>query len=105
MPLVDNGATCRTINVAGKGDSAAAKLDVTGTHDWRSVLRGTLEHNGTVVDAFPVGTFQTQAGGFEFRDRAVDGLSGSAEGAWTLCIIDSDGYGDTGVLSHWKVHE
>ena len=105
VPLVDNGATCRTINVAGKGDSAAAKLDVTGTHDWRSVLRGTLEHNGTVVDAFPVGTFQTQAGGFEFRDRAVDGLSGSAEGAWTLCIIDSDGYGDTGVLSHWKVHE
>jgi len=105
VAIADNGPTCRTVNVAGKGDSAAAKLDVTGTHDWRSVLRGTLEHNGTVVDAFPVGTFATQAGGFEFADRPVAGLSGSAEGAWTLCIIDSDGYGDTGVLSHWKVHE
>ena len=105
VALADNGPTCRTINVGAKGDAAAAKLDVSGTHDWRSVLRGTLEHNGTVVDAFPVGTFSSQAGGFEFTDRAVAGLSGSADGPWTLCIIDSDGYGDTGVLSHWKVHE
>ena len=105
IAIQDNGPTCRTISVSGSGDAASAKLDVSGTHDWRSVLRGTLEHNGTVVDAFPVGTFASQAGGFEFTDRKVDGLSGSAGGDWTLCIIDSDGYGDTGVLSHWAVHD
>ena len=104
VAIQDNGSTCRTLNVTGTGNASEAKLDLSGTHDWRSVLRGTLEHNGTVVDAFPVGTFATQAGGFEFKDHAVAGLSGSASGEWTLCIIDTDGYGDTGVLSRWAVH-
>jgi Zn-dependent metalloprotease/subtilisin-like proprotein convertase family protein len=105
LPTQDNGSVCTTVTVSGKGESSAAKLDISGTHDWRSILRGTLEHNGTVVEAFPTGTFPSQAGGFEFADRAVAGIEGNAEGDWTLCIIDTDGFGDTGVLAHWAVHE
>ena len=105
LPTQDNGSVCSTVTVSGKGESSAAKLDISGTHDWRSILRGTLEHNGTVVEAFPVGTFPSQAGGFEFADRPVAGIEGNAEGDWTLCIIDTDGFGDTGVLAHWAVHE
>ena len=105
LPTQDAGSVCSTVTVSGKGDSSAAKLDISGTHDWRSVLRGTLEHNGTVVEAFPTGTFPSQAGGFEFADRAVAGIEGNAEGDWTLCVIDTDGFGDTGVLAHWAVHE
>lgn len=105
LPTQDNGSVCTTLTVSGKGESSAAKLDISGTHDWRSVLRGTLEHNGTVVEAFPTGTFPSQAGAFEFSDRPVAGIEGNAEGDWTLCIIDTDGFGDTGVLASWSVHE
>jgi Zn-dependent metalloprotease/subtilisin-like proprotein convertase family protein len=105
LPTVDNGSVCTSVTVGSKGESSAAKLDISGVHDWRSVLRGTLEHNGTVVEAFPVGTFPSQAGPFELTDRPVEGLSGSAEGVWTLCVIDTDGYGDTGTLATWSVHE
>ncbi|HEU5057572.1 MAG TPA: proprotein convertase P-domain-containing protein, partial [Kofleriaceae bacterium] len=105
LPTQDNGQVCSTVTVSGKGEASAAKLDLSGTHDWRSILRGTLEHNGTVVEAFPVGTFPSQAGGFELTNHPVAGIEGNAEGDWTLCIIDTDGYGDTGVLAHWAVHE
>ncbi len=104
LALVDNGQACTTLNVTGTGDAAAAKLDIAGTHSWRSVLRGTLAHNGTTVAAFPVSTFASNAGAFSFTARAVPGLSGSATGAWTLCIIDNDAYGDTGTLATWSIH-
>ena len=105
LATVDNGSACTTLTVAGDGDAALAQLDIEGQHDWRSVLRGTLEHNGTVVDAFGAGTFDDQAGAFGFTDRAVPGLSGSAAGEWTLCVIDTDAFGDTGVLGSWSVHD
>jgi subtilisin-like proprotein convertase family protein len=105
LPTVDNGEVCTSLTVTGKGEASAAKLDISGEHAWRSILRGTLTHNGTTVDAFPVDTFPSDAGTFEFTDRAVAGLSGSAEGEWTLCIIDTDAFGDTGVLAHWAIHD
>jgi len=84
------------------GDSAVAKLDISGRHDFRSILRGTLAHNGTTVAAFPTGTFPTGSGTFSFTNRAVAGLSGDSSGTWTLCVVDTDAFGDTGVLSTWR---
>jgi subtilisin-like proprotein convertase family protein len=104
LPLVDNGQACTNLTVTGSGDSAAAKLDISGTHSWRSILRGTLAHNGTTVAAFPVSTFPSNTGTFSLTNRAVSGLSGSATGVWTLCIIDTDAFGDTGTLATWSVH-
>jgi hypothetical protein len=57
-----------------------------------------LEHNGVTVAAFPTTTFATGAGTFAFTDRGVVGLSGDAAGPWTLCIVDTDAFGDVGVL-------
>jgi vibriolysin len=105
LPTVDNGQACHTLTVTGDGNAADVKLDISGRHDWRSILRGTLAHNGVTVAAFPVGTFPSQAGTFSFADRAVSGLSGAAAGDWTLCIVDTDGYGDTGTLDTWSVHD
>ncbi len=104
LPLVDNGSACTTLTVTGDGNAADAKLDVSGTHAWRAILRGTLSHGGVTVAAFPVGTFPSNTGTFSFASRAVAGLAGSAAGAWTLCIIDTDAYGDTGTLNSWSVH-
>ena len=104
MPTVDNGSACTTLSVSGSGDASGALLSINGTHEWRSILRGTLEHNGTTVEAFPVGTFPSARGTFSFTDRPIPGLSGSATGDWTLCIIDTDGYGDSGNLASWSVH-
>ncbi|MCB9558921.1 MAG: M4 family metallopeptidase [Kofleriaceae bacterium] len=105
LALVDNGQACTTLNVAGDGNAADVKLDLAGTHAWRSILRGTLSHGGVTVEAFPTGTFPSNAGSFSLTSRAVSGLSGSATGAWTLCIVDTDAYGDTGTLATWAVHD
>jgi Zn-dependent metalloprotease len=105
LATVDNGSVCTTLTVTGEGDAAAARLDIDGVHDWREILSGTLEHNGAVVEAFPVGTFPSSVGAFSFADRAVPGLSGSAAGDWTLCITDTDAFGDTGTLNNWSVHD
>lgn len=105
LALVDNGQACHTLTVTGDGNAAGAKLDIAGRHDYRSILRGTLSHNGVTVTAFPTGTFSNGSGNFSFTSRAVTGLSGSASGDWTLCIIDTDGYGDTGTLTSWSVHD
>jgi subtilisin-like proprotein convertase family protein len=104
LATVDNGSACTTLNVTGTGSAADAKLSISGTHAWRSILRGTLAHNGVTVEAFPVGTFASNTGTFAFTDRAVAGLTGDPAGAWTLCIIDTDAFGDTGVLNSWSVH-
>ena len=100
----DNTSVCTSLNVTGSGNASDVKLNIAGRHDYRSILRGTLAHNGTTVTAFPTGTFANGAGNFSFSNRAVAGLSGSATGTWTLCIVDTDGFGDTGVLNTWSVH-
>jgi subtilisin-like proprotein convertase family protein len=106
LPTIDNGSACTSLTVATTGgDSAVAKLDISGRHDFRSILRGTLAHNGTTVAAFPTGTFPTGSGTFSFTGRAVPGLTGDAAGTWTLCIIDTDAFGDTGTLNTWSVHD
>lgn len=104
LKTVDNGTACTTMTVSTAGLAAVARLDISGSHAFRSVLRGTLAHNGVTVDAFPVGTFPAGAGTFSFTSRAVPGLPGDASGAWTLCIVDTDAFGDTGVLNTWSVH-
>jgi Zn-dependent metalloprotease/subtilisin-like proprotein convertase family protein len=104
LALVDNGQACTNLTVADTGDAAGVKLDIAGTHSWRSVLRGTLAHNGTTVAAFPINTFPSNTGPFSFTARAVDGFSGTASGVWTLCLVDTDAFGDSGRLTTWSVH-
>src|SRR6185503_10273593 len=106
LPTIDNGSACTNLTVTTTGGSASvAKLDISGRHDFRSILRGTLAHNGTTVVAFPLNTFPNGSGTFAFTNRAVPGLSGDSSGTWTLCIIDADGFGDTGMLNTWAVHD
>ena len=105
LATVDNGTACTNLTVATTGDSSLAKLDISGVHSFRSVLRGTLAHNGATVAAFPVGTFSAGTGTFSFVNRPVPGLSGNAQGTWTLCIVDTDAFGDTGTLNSWSVHD
>jgi len=82
-----------------------AKLDISGSHSFRSILRGTLAHNGATVEAFPINTFPDGSGTFSFTNRALTGLSGDSAGTWTLCIVDTDAFGDTGTLNTWSVHD
>jgi subtilisin-like proprotein convertase family protein len=106
LPTIDNGTACTNLTVTTTGgDSSVAKLDISGRHDFRSILRGTLAHNGTTVTAFPTGTFPTGSGSFSFTNRAVPGITGDSSGTWTLCIVDTDAFGDTGVLNSWAVHD
>lgn len=104
LPTIDNGTACTSLNVTGTGDASTAKLDIAGRHDFRNVLRGTIAHNGVTVAAFPTSTFPSGAGAFSFANRAVSGITGSASGTWTLCIVDTDAFGDTGTLTSWSVH-
>jgi subtilisin-like proprotein convertase family protein len=106
LPTIDNGTACTSLTVTTVGGAASvAKLDIAGSHDFRSILRGTLAHNGQTIAAFPTGTFATGAGPFAFTNRSVPGFTGDASGTWTLCIVDTDAFGDTGVLNSWSVHD
>jgi subtilisin-like proprotein convertase family protein len=106
LPTIDNSTACTSLTVAtAGGDSSVAKLDISGRHDFCSILRGTLAHNGVTVAAFPTGTFPSGACNFSFTNRAVPGLSGDSSGTWTLCIVDTDAFGDTGTLNTWAVHD
>jgi Zn-dependent metalloprotease/subtilisin-like proprotein convertase family protein len=106
IATVDNSQVCTSLTVPSTpgSDSSVAKLDISGRHDFCSILRGTLAHNGTTVAAFPTGTFPTGACNFSFASRAVPGLSGDASGTWTFCLVDTDAFGDTGTLNTWSVH-
>ncbi|MEZ4361765.1 MAG: M4 family metallopeptidase [Kofleriaceae bacterium] len=104
LALVDNGAACTSLTVESAGDASAARLDLSGMHSWRSTLRGTLAHNGTTIDAFPINTFPANSGTFELTGHRVSGLPGSASGVWTLCVVDTDAFNDSGVLATWSVH-
>jgi len=105
LPTIDNGSACTSLTVATTGDASVAKLDISGRHDFRSILRGTLAHNGTTVAAFPTATFPTGSGTFSFANRSEPGFTGDASGTWTLCIVDTDAFGDTGTLNTWSVHD
>jgi subtilisin-like proprotein convertase family protein len=101
----DNTTVCSSVTVSTTGgNSALAKFDISGHHSFCSVLSGTLAHNGTTVTAFPASTFPTGACNFSLSSRAVAGFSGDAGGTWTFCIRDDDGFGDTGTLDTWAVH-
>jgi subtilisin-like proprotein convertase family protein len=104
LPTVDNGTACTTLNVTQTGNASDAKVDLSGRHDYRSILKGTLAHNGVTATVFGTGTFPSGAGTFSLTNRAVAGFSGSATGTWQLCIIDTDAFGDTGTLNTWSVH-
>jgi subtilisin-like proprotein convertase family protein len=106
LPTIDNSSACTSLTVPSTpgSDSSLAKLDIAGRHDFCSILRGTLAHNGTTVAAFPTGTFPSGACNFSFTGRGVPGLTGDASGTWTICIIDTDAFGDTGTLNTWGVH-
>jgi hypothetical protein len=97
--VLGEGADLHTV----AGERIAHSDRYLGHHDFRSSLRGTPTHNGVTVEAFPVGTFPSDVGTFNYR--AVPGISGDSSGTWTLCIVDIDGFGDTGVLSAWSVHD
>lgn len=106
VSLIDNGTVCTNLTISGQtGDAASTKLDVDGTHTWRSALRATLAHNGVTVPAFGTGTFPTNTGAFSLHDRPVGGLSGDVNGLWTLCVTDADAFNDTGILQSWSVHD
>lgn len=105
LATVDNGIVCDSVTVSGSGSASDARMDLSGTHAWRSILRGTLAHNGVTVVVFDTGTFPREGGSFGFTDRAVPGFSGSASGTWTFCLEDTDAFGDSGVLGAWSVHD
>lgn len=104
LATVDNGTVCTSVSVSQDGDAADVHVDLMGQHDWRSILRATLEHGGITQTVFDTGTFPYGAGQFSLSNQAVAGFAGSAQGDWTLCITDTDAYGDTGVLQTWGVH-
>ncbi len=109
LPTTENQmGACSELTVAPTtpgGDSSMSKLDIFGSHDENSILRGTLTHNSTTVEAFPTGTLPTGPGTFSFINRAVRGLSNDSSGTWRLCIFDADMLGHTGVLTTWSVHD
>ncbi len=117
-PIIDNGKLCRTVSVAGAaatapGSAAHVKLELTAQHDFGAGLKATLSHERVVngmteqktVDALPTGTFSPGRGVWRLGARSVRGFEGAAAGKWTLCLIDSDGFGDTGALRSWSVHD
>lgn len=121
-PIIDHGKLCRTVSVAAGADGGGAaapgsaanvKLELVAQHDFGAGLKATLTHervvNGMVekktVDAFPTATFSPGRGVWRLRARAIAGFEGAAAGKWTLCLSDSDGFGDTGVLRSWSVHD
>lgn len=106
LKTIDNGTACTSLTVtSSSGAASLAKLNISGTHTYRSSLRGTLAHNGTTVTAFPLSTFASGSGAFSFTNRPIAMPAGAANGTWTLCIIDADAFGDTGVLSSWSIHD
>jgi V8-like Glu-specific endopeptidase len=104
MPTIDNGSACTKLTVTGTGNAADVKVDLAGHHDWRSILSATLAHGSQTNAVFATGTFPRGAGDFSVTAKPISGFSGSAAGEWTLCIVDTDAFNDTGVLKTWSVH-
>src|SRR5262249_25586676 len=76
LPTIDHGTACTSLAVTTTGgDSSLARLDIFGHHDSRSILAGTLAHNGTTVTAFSTNSFSGGGGTFSFTNHAVAWLS------------------------------
>ena len=60
----------------------------------RTTSLATPRQGGCRVVSLPlVRMFPRQGGSFSLTDHAVSGFSGSASGTWTLCLIDTDAFG------------
>ncbi len=101
LPLIDRGVQCSSLDVADVGDAADLTLLVRGRHSYRSSLRAELRHGGRSAAVLTRGELARGPGELVFRVRPE--LGGSATGAWTLCVEDLDGYGDTGELTSWQL--
>ena len=105
VALKDLTTVCSSVTVTTTGGLAsAAHLDLTGTHTYRSILKATLAHGGTTLTAFPTRSFPSSSGTFSLANKAITGFTGDASGTWTLCVTDTDGYGDSGSLNGFAVH-
>lgn len=105
VALKDLTSVCANVTVTGSGNASDVKLDLTGTHTYRSVLKATLAHNGVTATAFATRTFASSSGTFSLASKAIAGFTGSAAGTWTLCVTDTDAYGDSGTLKSFSVHD
>ncbi|MEQ1875102.1 MAG: kelch repeat-containing protein [Bdellovibrionia bacterium] len=104
MTLVDFTTKCSSVTVTQEGNSSGAKIDFAGTHTYRPSLQANITHNGVAAVVFPKSSFPSGSGSFTATGKVLTGLSGSATGVWTFCILDTDGYGDTGLLQSWRVY-
>ena len=104
VALKDKGQVCSSVSVTAAGDASTVKLDLSGTHTYRSVLRATLAHNGKTLTAFATRSFPSSSGTFSLSSKAISGFSGSATGPWTVCVTDTDAFGDSGFLNSLAVH-
>ncbi|MEZ4360027.1 MAG: proprotein convertase P-domain-containing protein [Kofleriaceae bacterium] len=102
LPLIDHGERCSALSAWDDAPAASARVELTFRHDHAAALRATLRHGGIVVPLFEVGAFPGRGGTFSLR-RALPTMPGAAAGAWTLCLEDVDGFGDTGELVSWSV--
>lgn len=105
LPIIDNGKLCSSVEVHGAGDAASVRFSLEARHDFGAVLRATLSHGGVTAPALATNTFAPRPGHFALGARPVPGFSGDAAGTWTLCLEDADGFGDTGLLTSWSVHD
>jgi hypothetical protein len=104
MAIVDYSTRCTTLTVTAEGNAADVKLDLVGQHTYRASLKGTLGHNAQVATAFDFGFYPYGSGTFSLSGKALSGLTGSAKGVWEFCIFDRDGFGDSGSLQTWGIH-
>ena len=102
--LKDNGTICADVSVAATGNASDVKLSLSGTHTYRSVLKATLAHGGVTATAFATKSFPSSSGTFTVSNKAIAGFTGSATGPWTLCVTDTDAFGDSGALNSFSVH-
>ena len=64
-----------------------------------------LVYGAPIPKCFVQGPRAGEAGLVQFENRSNSGLTGSATGPWTLCVFDTDGFGDTGIVNSWSVHD
>lgn len=105
LPTRNEDTVCDSVTVTGAGDAASVRLELDGQHTWRAALAATLSHNGVTVRLFDAGTFERGAGDFRVQGARIPGFSGPGTGEWTLCLTDTDGFGDSGRLRRWRVFE
>ena len=101
LPLIDQGTRCHTVDVK-EGLASRAQVVFEGAHTYRSALVVTLGHGGQTEPVLRKGALPPSSGRFEIHAGPTS-FTGSAAGAWTLCVTDTDGHADTGVLDRWSL--